>query len=186
MGNPLRDFSGSEFNARQGITSEASEYVTKHFMNSESKHIAICGCGASKDALFARLAPRLKSKARILTVSSTGKTAFQEAIGIIKAKDPFREADPFLQEWMDALGHPSCHNALTGRAQVFFAAESHLTRIVIVGEWCDFKDDFDIGGVDVICISALDPNANAFRDLGSIGALLYSGITEEHIVEMMN
>lgn len=155
-------------------------------MNSESKHIAICGCGTSKDALLASLAPKLRSKSRALTLSSTGKLAFQEAIGIIKAKDPFREADPSLQEWIDSLGHSYSNNALTGRAQVCFAVESHLARIVIIGEWCDFKEELQNSDAEVVYISPLDPNANAFRDLGSVGALLYSGITEEHIAEMMN
>lgn len=185
MVNPPQGFNGSVFNARQAITSEASYHVIRLFKNSESKHIAICGSGASKDALLASLGPKLKSKTVKLTLSSTGKAAFQEAVRTITAQDPFCEANSSLQEWLDALGHPYSHHALTGRAQVCFALESQLARIVLIGEWCDFKKTLQGADVELVSISALDPNADAFRDLGGIGALLYSGVTEEHILEMM-
>jgi len=102
---------------------------------------------------------------------------------LVKANGLFGEANACLEEWINALDQP---RALTGRAEVLFAAESQLARKVLIGEWHDPKEVLQTKpGIQLVCISELDPNAQFFRELGGIGALLYSGVTEDHVVEMM-
>jgi len=188
------------FNKRKAIQADVADLIDKTFAAKadEFDHIALCGCGRSKEKILDLLHPNILSKVVVLNVSYTGKPAWKEALQLVRTNDVFqmnRQSHEYASKWISDVLDPYEVTALSGQTECLQALRGRMVRVMLLSDpsppSLDGSDleafltaECETLGVDLIRIQINDNTSNMFNEFGGIGAWLYDGFTEDDVLKM--